>query len=374
MDLRGVDPKLVEAFITVVKSSKSDPPEKLATVGELWDEWAPWAEANSPSWRIYRTQANTFRRLKVKWREGDERTLFELAWRELTPAAGDRWRDIRRKMPNGRGSFVKDSTVNRELTVLLSMLNHHVSRKRIEFSPLAGVALADERRFARQTYLPPDQAKRFIEAGHPMFQDICTVAYRCVGMRHGEARCLKKSEIDWTLKVLNLSSGRNKNRVARVIPFPDDVEPILKRHCENSRGPYVFVHPRDPKRQQVVSGSAMQYWMEKARERSGIVGFDGEAVVIHSLRHAGVTRLVESGAPESFIKAAAGMCDATFRRYTKFKREQQQILREHMNRLGDPGEPAPTPVTKPLRDPRRSPRRAAERRFEDESPDVSRKR
>lgn len=352
VDLKGVDPKLVAALIEVVKSHVSEekaaaPPSPI--VEKLWGDWEPVA-LKMASGRLVGTHARNFKRTKIKLDDGRETTVFALAWDEVNARVADLYREARQAMSSGRMGrdgkigFVSDGTINRELVSLQSMFSYSRDRRKsIRYNPLDGFNRPSEVASARQTYLTPEQAQAFIEAGPPMWQDICTLAYRCAGMRHSEARLLRKSEVDWEAKVINLPSRRNKNRIARVIPFPDDIEPILRRHSEISRGPYIFVRTQDPKRMDPVGGAAMQYWMEKARERTGLVGFDGESIVVHSLRHAGVTRLVETNAPESFIKAAAGMSDSTFRRYTKFKRPQQEILREHMNKAAPPP-PPPIPI------------------------------
>lgn len=354
MDLKGVDPALIEAFIEVIKAKDAtQKPVATKTVGELWTEWEPWAKRNIGSYQAVVAHRNNFARVAFGLPIGKSCTTFELPWTDLTAEVIELFRDARQREPNGRGGTVKPSSVNREITTLMSMLNWHAKvRRSITHNPIAGLKKVDETPFARKTALSPDQVKRFIEAGPPIFQDIAWVAYRCAGMRNSEARMLKKSEIDWEARVINLPPERNKNGRHRVIPFPDDVLPILERHCENSRGPLVFVNPKDPKRCDPISIKTMANWAKSAREKSGIVGFNGEAIVVHTLRHSGVTQLINDGAPESMVKAAAGMCDTIFRRYSHFQRPQQEILRRHMNQQ------ATTPVTAPLHEERKQPKRS----------------
>jgi integrase len=211
------------------------------------------------------------------------------------------------------------------------MFAWHVDvKKSIPRSPLHGWHRIDDTPYARQTYLTPEQVKDFIEAGPPLFQDVATVAYRCAGMRHAEARLLKKSEVDLVGRVINLPPARNKNRKPRVIPFPSDVEAILRRHYETSRGPFVFVSTKDPARIRPIAAATFQNWIALARKRSRIVGFDGEAVVFHTLRHCAVTDLLQAKVDPTAIMAAAAMSPATLTRYSKFGPEQQANLRDHM--------------------------------------------
>jgi integrase len=344
LKLIAEQPEVLAAAMALAGAQTAGAPKR--TIGQLWVEWEPTAKKLA-SWRICKTHRGTFEKTEVSCDSGRKTTVWDLPWEEVTPHLADLYRQTRSATPSGRrgrdGKIgnVSDSTINRELITLQSMLSYHRSvRQSIRYNPLAGFRRTNEAGFARQTYLTPEQAQRFIGAGPPMWQDITTVAYRCAGMRHSEARLLKKSEIDFEARVICLPSRRNKNRRARTIPFPSDVEAILKHHCEISRGPYVFVSTKDPKRMDPVGPSAMQYWMERARERSGVVGFEGETIVIHHLRHAGVTQLLQEGAPESMVKAAAGMSAETLSRYVKFQRPQQEILRQHMNR-SEAGEAAP---------------------------------
>lgn len=352
-------PEVLEAAVALAaRQAQAVSAAPVATVGELWAEWEPWARPRR-RWSICASHANVFRGIEtMHWcpREPsrvvttDGRSLFvwDLPWTEVTPQFAARWREARSKQPNGRGGCVSDQAINRELGTLQSLLSYHVKvTKRLPRNPIDGWVRHDEEQDARQTFLTPEQVTRFISSGSPLWQDIATVAYRCVGMRMSEARLLRKSEVDFELGVITLPARRNKNRRPRVIPFPDDVAKLLRRHSDSARGEYVFVNPRDPARSSPVPEGTMQYWTEKAREKSGLVGVDGEHVVFHSLRHAGVTQLVEEGAPESFIRAAAGMSPKTFSRYVKFSRQQQDVLRAVMNRapLVDGERRDPKPAT-----------------------------
>jgi integrase len=309
-----------------------------------------------PSKKAAAAQGNVFARLKVQLEDGREVTLFELVWKDCTPLVASLYRNARtletsgRKDRHGAPAHISDSTANRELTTLQSMFTYHrdVSKK-IGHNPLDGFQRTDETQNARQTALTPEQMDAFLSAAHPMYQDIVRVAYRAAGMRKGEVQRLLKSEVDWEARLIRLPAGRNKNRKPRTIPYPDDVDRILRHHAAISRSQYVFVSPRDPKRCAPVTDSAMWYWLDQARRRSGMKGFDDEPIVTHTARHSAATALMEIGTPERLIRGAMGMSPKTFERYAQFKRDQQEVLRGFQNRSVTP----PTPIAGELEGERR---------------------
>lgn len=304
----------------------------VPTLRELWDQWEPWAARSISSWATCLVIKKALLNTPFPLDTGEVTSLGETPWNKASRHVANKYRGAREAMPNRRGGLISPTTVNRELDTLQSMLNYHLKIKgSIDHNPILGWSRTDEAPYARQTSLTPDQVEKFLEGAHPMFQDIARVAYRCVGMRNSEARLLRKAEVDWDRAVINLPAARNKSRRARVVPIPDDVLPILRRHADVSRGVYVFVMYTDPKRERCIGKTTFHYWLEAARKASGIVGFNGEKIVMHTMRHSAVTELTSKGAPERYIKAAAGMCDKTFRRYSQFNPDQQDILREFQN-------------------------------------------
>ena len=342
----GVDSKLLEALKLLAERpeilsaalalARGDVVQNAAakpTIAELWSAYelvAPTKLA-AGTWRARCCYRETLGRLALTLDDGTRTTIADLAYDLVTPRVAEIYRSAREREDNGQGGTIAKGTVNRELGAVQSMLTWHVAvTKKIPDHNLKGWGRADESGDARQTYLTPEQAHRFISAGRPLFQDICTVAYRCAGMRPTEARMLMKSSVDFASKVINLGSRRTKMRQARPVPFPSDVEAILRRNCEASKGPFVFVRPTDPDRIKPVSASTFHNWLDMARERSGITGFDGEAIVVHTLRHCAVTDLLQAKVDPTAVMAAAGMSPKTLQRYSKFGPDQQANLRKHL--------------------------------------------
>lgn len=317
-------------------SSPTSVPQAELTVGALWDQYSAWAEAHVSSWRTMKAHgvahAKTFFVM-----EGERVNLHQLPWTKCTPAAAELYRTARVTTVSRLKKLVSPITVDRELSTLQSMFAWFKEVQRtIPYNPISGYRRVDPQEYVRKTALTQEDVKRFLSEAHPTFQDLYWTAYRCAGMRRDEVRLLRKSEVDWAARAINLSAKRNKNRRARVIPFPADVESILRRCCEVSRGDYVFVNPRDPSRKKPISQGTLWRWLDGARRRSKMSGFDGETLVFHTARHSGVTELVTSGAQESHVKRAAGMSDQIFARYSQFNRPQQDALRRVMDGQVEP--------------------------------------
>lgn len=334
------------------------------TIAELWDLWRDVAERDlgANTWVTAKAHRNTWSKTKLTLDDGSSWTVADMPWDLLGRRTSEIYRTVREKTPsgrldkNGQPGLVAPTSVNREMNTLMSLLNYHRDvRKTIPFNPLVGWERVDETPYQRQTYLSDEKAQQFIEGGNLCFQHVSTVALKCLGMRQSEARLLRKSEIDWDSKVINLPAERNKNKRARVIPFASDVEAILRLNCEISRGEYVFVAPADNTRTKPVSANTWFGWLKQARKRSGVKGFNGEPVVTHHLRHKAVTDALQEKIDPTTVMAVAGMSPETLKRYSKFSPEQQKNLRDHMEaKLHKPAAPAPeSPPDR--REPRRAP-------------------
>ncbi len=326
-------PEILKAAMALARTNVVPNGAPKPTVAELWTQYAKAAPSllKPETWRVRQMYRGHYGRLVLGLDDGTKSTVADLPWDAVTPRLAEIYRAAREQEDNHQGGTVAPGTVNRELSTLQSMFQYHVDiRKMIPTNPIVGFTKVDEAPYARQTYLTPDARRRFIEAGHPVFQDLAIVADRCGGMRQKEVRLLRKSEVDFVGQVINLPSSRSKNKRPRVIPFASDVEAILRRHCDNSRGQYVFASPSDPARCKPIPPATFWGWMNTARDRSGVVGVNGEVTCFHHIRHAAVTDLLQDKIDSTTVMAVAGMSPQTLSRYSKFGPEQQQRLREHM--------------------------------------------
>jgi len=130
------------------------------------------------------------------------------------------------------------------------------------------------------------------------------------GMRLGEIRRLRWSQIDLDKRTLTVGTSKTKAGTGRAVPMNLDLYSTFAAHASwlaEELGPiepttwYVFpfcnrVRPVDPHRPVTGIKSA---W-EAARKSAGV------SVRFHDLRHTAYTKLVEAGTPEGVIMALMG--------------------------------------------------------------------
>ena len=267
--------------------------------------------------------------------DGTKRAFGDFAWNELSPDTCDRFREASYEIPTQHKKPPQDNSIDQILGALQSAIRAAITKRDgvVTHDPIAGFWRSDPREFSRKTYLTDDQRALWVGEAHPQFQEMTFVEERCVGMRPGEVRFLRKQEVNWATMTITILPGRVKNRRPSTIPIPKDIIPILKRHMAISRGPYVFVAPADPKRMKPVSASTFGGWSRRARRKAGIVGDGGERIVPYHLRHKGITdALAAGGEPAHVAHAARTSLEQVEKTYSKWKLEQLEQLRAALDR------------------------------------------
>jgi integrase len=125
--------------------------------------------------------------------------------------------------------------------------------------------------------------------------DMFTIARR-VGLRAGEVRTLRKSDINFKTKVMTIKSrkgvSKRKQGKTRFVPMPDDVAELLKRRAEASASEYIFPNRKG-------DGPASDYLkaFRTACHRAGIAyGLAGEgALIFNDARRSAENEMLEAG-------------------------------------------------------------------------------
>jgi len=129
----------------------------------------------------------------------------------------------------------------------------------------------------------------------PLLKDMLIVLFY-TGMRFGEVRCLKASQIDFTTGLVRLGAKATKTRKERVYHLTNEALVVLRLRALSSGGGYLFPMDQDPTRP--VSKSYRNF--ERAKKRAG-VEFN-----MHDLRHSFATRKIREGMPPVLLGQLIG--------------------------------------------------------------------
>ena len=234
----------------------------------------------------------------LKWAKGEHKPgsrQRELSiMRTLEKGFGDKniheitaWSIEQYKMK--RKEEVKASSVNRELTMLKSMLNKAVEWGKLKEAPKRVKLLKGVK--SRLRYLMPDEVQRLISNCSDHLKPIVVVAVH-TGMRKGEFLSLQWKQIDFEKGIITLSDTKNDQR--RYVPMDETVKSTLSEIKRKSD--YVFRGKKEGK---------PLVWIElsfhNALEKSGIEDFK-----IHDMRHTFASNLVMAGVDLMTVKELLG--------------------------------------------------------------------
>lgn len=288
VDLKGVDPALVAAFIEALKHQASEPSTARPplTFAELWASYEPWGRENIGSWRnVHAIQGR--RHLIPFW--------GALAWPDCGFSRADEYVKKRRgeKSANG-GRPIANATINRELATVKALFNWALRRPElgVKHNPIAryeDLPETSDRRF----HLTEADFVKLLEHARPLLRLMLILAFE-TGMRRDEFRLLQWQEVNLPVGIIALPAHRTKARRARDVPLSDLAIQVLNQ-AKIPGSPWVFPSPNGtpPK---AVPKSTLGQWFVAARESAGVKGPRQQEVWVHTLRKSSVT-----------LKAIAGM-------------------------------------------------------------------
>jgi integrase len=315
------------------------------------DLWAEWGSVAAGTYGAPETVHAAVRMLEVELpAAGGARRLGDWPVDALTRTMPELYRSVRTRMTSGRRdqhgrpATISETTADREMNVMQAMLSWHVDQGRLVKNPIDGWTRAAARR--RQTSLTWEQFEEFISHGPPILQDMGTVAFQAAGMRRGEILGLEKSELDHERRELVLRGERIKTDEDRIIPLDAATWAIIEQRAAESRGPFVFVNPRDPKRMKPISVRTFYNWIVRCRKLSGMQGIHGENIVFHLARHGGLNDWLDAGVPPGGVSKAGGVSLATLQKhYLHWSRAQRSLAQERRDARRAPAkETEPHPV------------------------------
>jgi len=142
-----------------------------------------------------------------------------------------------RRRKNKAGS---DSTIRRELNVLVAAANHAVRWKRLAADKVPSVELPAETSM-ETPWFTRDEMLRLFEVSDGLLHRFVRVAY-FTGGRKTSIQGLRREQIDFRSKVINLKPFGSKNTVKRkpIVPLYDEIRPDIEWLIGRAEGEELF--------------------------------------------------------------------------------------------------------------------------------------
>jgi site-specific recombinase XerD len=180
----------------------------------------------------------------------------------------------------------------------------------------------------------PEEAARLIEAADGLRdRSLLELGYGC-GLRLGEIRHLKVSDIDSQRMVIRVEQG--KGRKDRYVMLPATLLETLRAYWREAK-PRHWLFPGQPP-SQPLSDKTVQSAVRKARAAAGV----SKRVSVHSLRHSFATHLLEAGTNVRAIQALLGHRSlSTTQLYTHLAANYLRDIQSPLDRLRSQQEQPP---------------------------------
>ncbi len=309
--------KVLAQHMQEVVSGKFLAPEKPeVTFSEAADSFLAYSEARRKS---HENDIQMVKRLKDYF--GNK------PLRSLTPDIVEGFLTHRRKVGNQApgehrtGMPLSNSTLNRDIGVLKSIVNRAVFNGLLEKNPIQRVRAFKEE--SRDRTLTNEEYQALLGYCSPRLSAIVQLAY-WTGMRKGEILGLRWEQVDFQNKVITLEAADTKTQEKREVPLTEALLGFLKRIPKTLGCPYVFTERG--KRILDIKTAFL-----KAVRAAGIKNFR-----FHDLRHCAVTNLRKAGVNDSVIMSISGhKTYAMFKRYNRIDRQDRVNALKQVERQFD---------------------------------------
>jgi integrase len=232
------------------------------------------------------------------------------------------------------GSTVRPSTVNREITALIGLLNLAADPEEGVLEKIPGTKKLKESEdyLARDITLEPDEYRALLNASPRWLQRVIIGAHEA---------CLSRIDLltlTWfevhqkrpETSIIKVMGGRNKTRAKQKVPISPELGTVLdeieaeRRKLTNLTAPnLIFTRDGQP-----IDRNTLRKAFDRAKEQAKIPDLH-----FHDLRHCAVTRWTLAGIPEELRKLAAGHKNSSVHgRY--FNPSDEQIVKAFAERLG----------------------------------------
>jgi integrase len=214
-----------------------------------------------------------------------------------------------------RKNLVNPGTVNREVGLLISMINLAAEWFDLELKPIKYEMAKEE---PKERIATEQEIRRLIENSKAPLRHIILVALD-TGMRKAEILNLEWNQVNLEEGFITLVAQKTKSRKTRRIPLNRSLRELFyKLHFRRNGNQYVFENPKTGKQFVCIN----RRWRNLLKDL-GIRGFR-----FHDLRHTFATyALLKKGGDLVSLQATLGHAEiSTTARYTKALLEGQRKL------------------------------------------------
>lgn len=146
------------------------------------------------------------------------------------------------RRPDKRGS---DSTIRRELNVLVAAANHCVKMDHMPATDAPRVELPTEHRGDEVKWLTKDQLRAVFDAAGGDLRAFIRIAYYTAARRRSIER-LRKAQVDLKNSRIDLGAGLARTKKRRpIVPLYPEIRPDVERLLMESETDWLFGAPRD---------------------------------------------------------------------------------------------------------------------------------
>lgn len=229
--------------------------------------------------------------------------------------------------PTIHGKQRQISSVNRELELLRAILRFAIREGWLVRSPfeLGAPLISKDDETKRERVLSYDEEHRLLAAFTGRRAHLLPLFYTAVdtAARRGELFKLRWKQVDFASCIINIIAENSKTARPRKIGMTRRVYDELLRLWNES--------PQDPNGLVFGVTSTVKTAWKSACEEAGI-----EGLVWHDLRHSGITRMVQTGSPTTFIQKVSGHTqEKTFSRYVNPTNEHITDIADALTMLND---------------------------------------
>ena len=202
---------------------------------KLRNEFVAWAKQTKRDWKQYETSLRHIEEFRAIGLVSEIDKPFVLAFREAMLNVGRPKRRPGPKCEHPPRFPLSPRTINREVGILINMLNRGVEWKRIKSNEIASLEqLHHDHPVKERRSLTCDEVVSIFQHSPPELLPLWRF-FCCTGVRRDELVDLKWSDIDWGRQVATVRRSSAKNHKMREIPLDEYLSKMLLELREKAK-------------------------------------------------------------------------------------------------------------------------------------------